>query len=138
MSLQERRLGVSTLQVRKARHAAAKRRLVADLQIQDWEQILADFEYKCAYCGKDTPYPTIDHFLPLSLKEAGTQKKNCVPACLDYNRSKGALPPEVFLMKDPCKHLALRVYLANGSHPFWPLYALIKGGNCFFQPLNDL
>jgi hypothetical protein len=129
--------------VRHARHAAAKRRLIADLQIQDWEQILADFEYKCAYCGKDTPYPTIDHFLPLSLKEAGTQKKNCVPACLDCNRNKGASPPEVFLIKDSWKLLTLRLYLAKrgsfqGPLPFWPLYALIKGGNCVIQPLNNL
>ncbi|HEU5382216.1 MAG TPA: HNH endonuclease signature motif containing protein [Ktedonobacteraceae bacterium] len=76
-------------QLARARHAARKRGLRADLYLDDWLQTIEDFEWKCAYCGK--PYQTLDHFIAL-VQGGGTSIDNCVPSCLSCNQCKQGLP----------------------------------------------
>jgi hypothetical protein len=64
----------------------------------DWQQILADHDYACAYCGRTDLPLTRDHCIPLS--QGGTDTiRNVVPACLSHNCAKHTrtayFPPDV-------------------------------------------
>jgi 5-methylcytosine-specific restriction endonuclease McrA len=63
-----------------------KRELPATLTSDQWELIKKHFNYKCAYCGKETPL-TQDHFLALSNGGSFTVD-NIVPCCGSCNSSK--------------------------------------------------
>jgi 5-methylcytosine-specific restriction endonuclease McrA len=62
-----------------------------DLTAQDWADILAEQQHKCAYCGrKFSPQlpPTQDHIVPVS-KGGGLTRSNVRGTCRPCNSSKG-------------------------------------------------
>jgi len=77
------------------RRHARKLSLPHTLTQAEWENILADYGYQCAYCDKtwlDCKL-TQDHVIPLS-QGGGYTADNIVPACLSCNDKKGARTPE--------------------------------------------
>lgn len=79
------------------RREARKKALPATLTLQEWEDIKAEFNYSCAYCGKAwheiNGVLTQDHVIPL--EQGGPYaKENIVPACFSCNSSKGPRTPE--------------------------------------------
>lgn len=73
------------------------RALHSDLTQNQWEDILADFNYSCAYCGKAwyeiSGILTQDHVIPVVQGGAYT-KDNIVPACNHCNIHKSGRTPE--------------------------------------------
>lgn len=67
-------------QNQRAKQAGARH----DLTMEQWQETLEYFDYKCAYCGGG--YEVIEHYLPVY--KAGTTVSNCVPACLHCNNMK--------------------------------------------------
>ena len=65
---------------------ALKNNLPKDLSIEQWEEVKAYFENKCAYCGEEKEL-TQDHFIPVS-KNGGYTASNILPACKSCNSSK--------------------------------------------------
>lgn len=59
---------------------------------QEWEQILEQYHYSCAYCGAVGIPLTIDHVIPVS-RGGKHSKDNVVPACEHCNKSKSAKTP---------------------------------------------
>ncbi len=74
---------VSTI---KQRRYNKKKNLPADLTHEQWLEIVADFDNKCAYCGKEKEL-TRDHFIPIT-KNGEFTKNNIIPACRSCNSSK--------------------------------------------------
>ena len=74
---------VQATQKRQAR----KKQLASTLTLAEWEAIKAEFEHKCAYCGKPLKCCTQDHFVPLTAGGAYS-KGNIIPACRSCNSSK--------------------------------------------------
>ena len=77
------------LRTRKARIRGAE---VCDFTAEQWDEILAKSDYRCAYCGRRFSKecrPTQDHVIPLS-KGGHHTASNIVPACLSCNCRKGA------------------------------------------------
>lgn len=68
-------------QNQRAKKAGARH----DLTLEQWQETLEYFNYKCAYCGK-REYEFIEHYLSVSV--AGTTASNCVPACASCNVQK--------------------------------------------------
>jgi 5-methylcytosine-specific restriction endonuclease McrA len=64
-----------------------------DLTEQQWQDILAAYGYRCAYCRRRKPL-TQDHVIPVSRGGHHTAS-NIVPACQSCNSSKGARLPRV-------------------------------------------
>lgn len=85
--------GVRHAQIRRAR----KRVLPATLTHEDWETILREWNYACAYCGKAwfevDGVLQQDHVIPLS-KGGGYVYENIVPACGKCNGKKHNKTPE--------------------------------------------
>lgn len=69
------------------RRRAQKHEAVSTLTKEEWQIILNQYEYCCAYCGKKTLL-TQDHIIPLS-KGGHHTKNNVVPACITCNSKKG-------------------------------------------------
>ena len=72
-----------------------QKKIFSNLTFQEWLNVLAIYNYTCAYCGSKKRKLTQDHVLPLSKGGHHTQL-NVVPACLPCNMKKGAkflLPP---------------------------------------------
>jgi len=64
--------------------------LVSRMPIEEWERILKDFNYCCAYCGtKESRNSRLipDHLIPQS-RNGDLVSGNCVPACGRCNDSK--------------------------------------------------
>lgn len=59
-----------------------------DLTPKEWQQILDDFDHRCAYCHTDEALLQMEHVLPVSRGGRHT-KSNVVPACGPCNRQKG-------------------------------------------------
>lgn len=61
------------------------------LTAKEWLNILKQYDYRCAYCGKDLlnlfDRPTRDHIMPVS-KGGDNIKENIVPACQSCNSRK--------------------------------------------------
>lgn len=83
----KRQRGPYYKRVQNARRKARDVGAAADLTIEEWKEILDEYDHRCAYCF--APYEHLDHVLPLSLG-GGTTKDNVVPACARCNYSKGA------------------------------------------------
>lgn len=66
---------------------AKKRKLTHTLTATQWVELRAIFNFKCAYCGNESPI-TQDHFLAISNGGEYT-KDNIIPSCLSCNSSKG-------------------------------------------------
>lgn len=59
-----------------------------DLTVQDWRDILDDFNHACAYCLSAGVQLQQEHMQPLSRGGSHT-KANVVPACGRCNGAKG-------------------------------------------------
>ena len=72
--------------VQKANAKARSMGLRADLTLDEWLEIVDDYENQCAYClgGKSE---SLDHIIPLA-KGGPTTKVNVAPACMACNRAK--------------------------------------------------
>jgi HNH endonuclease len=85
-------------QRRRTRQAGAA---IVDLSHAQWEEILAAFNYRCAYCPDDckackkkTHALQQEHIEPV-VKSGNYTVHNIVPACEDCNRRKHTGPPLV-------------------------------------------
>ena len=82
---------------RHDRYRARRYALPATLTQAEWEDILARYQYRCAYCGK--AWHEIEgrlhqeHVIPVS-QGGGYTADNIVPACHKCNFSKGGRTPE--------------------------------------------
>lgn len=73
---------------RRAKGVTIMRALTEWLTDAEWQQILADHDYTCAYCGRRGGALQREHQIPLS--QGGTDTvRNVVPACGPCNQSKG-------------------------------------------------
>lgn len=74
----------------KAREYRNRRRanMQGNLTTEEWEEILWEFGYRCAYCQAEEGL-TQDHVTPVS-RGGRHSKENVVPACELCNKSKGA------------------------------------------------
>lgn len=70
----------------KKRRAKILSAPINDLTQEQWEHIMAAYNYRCAYCGKKTML-TRDHIIPLS-KGGSHTASNIVPACQSCNSTK--------------------------------------------------
>jgi 5-methylcytosine-specific restriction endonuclease McrA len=87
---------------------------VADLTIGDWLDLLAEHEYRCAYCGRHALERPLgrDHVVPIALGGDHT-KANVVPACKRCNEKKGRKPPTgPWVPRRPGE--------GQGTLPLWP------------------
>ncbi len=84
----------------RQKRRARKAKLEATLTIQEWQQTLRDFNYRCAYCGAEGNIEQ-DHFVPLTMGGAYS-RGNILPACRSCNGSKHS--------RDPQDYLASRLY----------------------------
>jgi 5-methylcytosine-specific restriction endonuclease McrA len=78
---------VKVREIKLRRRARLANAPVNDFTAEQWLQLLAEFEGRCAYCPATAT--TQDHLIPLSRGGAHTAS-NIVPACLRCNSSKGA------------------------------------------------
>jgi len=78
------------------RRRALMARLPATLTAEQWQEILEEYDYKCAYCGRgDVPLEQ-EHKMPVS-RGGGYTKDNIVPACRACNLRKGTKTSDEFL-----------------------------------------
>lgn len=84
----------------KARNDRRRARLrgapVSDFTIQEWRELLEEFDNMCAYCGDEGVPLEREHVVPLARGGSHT-KANIVPACVPCNRTKSTLTGEEFL-----------------------------------------
>jgi 5-methylcytosine-specific restriction endonuclease McrA len=75
----------------RKRRAALKGAIPAagGVTAEQWSEVLATYEGRCAYCFGETPKPHMDHVVPLD-KGGLHIKANVAPACAWCNLSKGA------------------------------------------------
>ena len=69
---------------------ARERNIISTLTAEEWINILKEYKFKCAYCGKEFTLfnrATHDHVIPLS-KGGHNTKENIVPACKSCNSKK--------------------------------------------------
>jgi 5-methylcytosine-specific restriction endonuclease McrA len=62
-----------------------RRRRIEPIDMEDAQELLKEFEGKCAYCGQ--PMTTFDHIIPVS-KNGHSRLTNLLPACTSCNSSK--------------------------------------------------
>lgn len=75
--------------LRKIRAAEKRRSLtVGDLTTEEWQEILDEFDHRCAYCQTQGAL-AMEHLTPISRGGRHT-RSNVVPACKSCNSSKGA------------------------------------------------
>ena len=77
--------------------------IINSLTSTEWQDILEDYRYKCAYCGKEfgvTNKPTRDHVIPIS-RGGDNSKENIKPACRSCNSKKNTQLVEEIISK--CK-----------------------------------
>jgi 5-methylcytosine-specific restriction endonuclease McrA len=72
--------------VRKHKRRTIKSNCNGSHTIQEWLDKKAQYNDRCAYCGKNKPL-TKDHIIPLS-KGGSNNIGNIVPACMGCNRRK--------------------------------------------------
>jgi hypothetical protein len=73
--------------IRKQRRNTAKKNLIADFSIEDWNNCLEHFNYSCAYCGEKSDSLQQEHFIPVAMNGNYT-RNNILPACHRCNTSK--------------------------------------------------
>jgi len=64
-----------------------RRRAAGKLTREQWEQVLDEWNHKCAYCGTASDNLTIDHIIPIA-KGGTNDPKNLAPACRSCNSRK--------------------------------------------------
>ena len=80
----------------EARRRARENAVESSFSHEDWLHIVAHYNGKCAYCGRDGDNLQMDHMIPLAAGGTHT-KDNVVPACRECNQRKGARPLEEWL-----------------------------------------
>lgn len=86
------------------RRRRSRRRSVAyDITDEHWRRCLEFFDYRCAYCEKQTKLER-DHFIPIS-KGGSTTKNNIVPACKSCNSSKWSRDPDLWCTEDQIRRI---------------------------------
>lgn len=83
--------GKASSQRRHITRRTKEKYIINTLTLNEWLEILKDYDYKCAYCGiefdKNT-LPERDHIIPIS-KDGDNTKENIVPSCRSCNAKKG-------------------------------------------------
>jgi len=82
--------GKATDQRSKIKRNTALKNIINTLTAEEWIEILKEYKFKCAYCGREFNLfdrPTRDHVIPLS-KGGDNTKENIVPACKSCNSKK--------------------------------------------------
>lgn len=81
------------------RRRAKKDGLPHDFTLEQWEEVLKEYEYRCAYCGKGLGEVDLlqEHKVPAS-RGGGYTRDNIVPACPECNLKKGSMTDEEFLI----------------------------------------
>jgi 5-methylcytosine-specific restriction endonuclease McrA len=67
-----------------------ERGILNTLTVEEWIDILKQYKFRCAYCGKEFTLfnrETRDHIIPIS-KGGDNAKENVVPACKSCNSKK--------------------------------------------------
>lgn len=73
--------------IRKQKRTMAKRNLISDFSLEDWNECLKYFDNSCAYCGEKSNSLQQDHFIPVA-KNGNYTRDNILPACQRCNTSK--------------------------------------------------
>lgn len=71
---------------------------------RDWKRLVQRYRSCCAYCGKYTPRPHVEHVIPLS-KGGGHRVGNVVPACPKCNASKGSKLLAAWRYRSPLRNV---------------------------------
>ena len=74
----------------KSKRRAREEEMINTLTAQEWIDILKEYKFRCAYCGKEFNLfdkETRDHVIPIS-KGGDNTKENVVPACNKCNAKK--------------------------------------------------
>lgn len=74
----------------KIKRKAKIKDITNTLTAEEWIEILKEYKFKCAYCGKEFTLfdrETKDHVIPIS-KGGNNTKENIVPACRSCNSKK--------------------------------------------------
>ena len=71
----------------KMRQRLIENCVVNDFIKADWQEILQTFNYRCAYCHKESNRMEKDHIIPLS-RGGNHTKSNIIPACRSCNSRK--------------------------------------------------
>ncbi len=77
--------------LRSALTRARAAHLPATLTVEQWDETVAFFNDRCAFCGG--AWCLVEHATPIALG-GGTTVDNCLPACNSCNVSKGRRMPE--------------------------------------------
>lgn len=83
-----RQRAIAACQIRKARRQERLVRVPSTLTKQQWEDIKAAYDYRCAYCWQRPQRLAREHQTPISRGGANTAA-NVVPACQSCNSRKG-------------------------------------------------
>lgn len=84
----------------KNKNMKAKRRGgLGKISLSEWDNCKKAFDYKCAYCGSDSPLEQ-EHVIPLS-KNGSHAVNNVVTACRKCNGSKGTQNVWEWYIKQP-------------------------------------
>ena len=82
--------GKAAIQRGHVKRNTREREIINTLTLEEWLDILKQYDYKCAYCGCDfneNTLPEKDHIIPIS-KNGHNIKENIVPACRSCNAKK--------------------------------------------------
>jgi len=93
--------GKASRQREDAKRRVRESEIINTLTSEEWLNILKEYGYKCAYCGKEFDLfdlPERDHIIPVS-KGGSNTKENIVPACRHCNSSKGNKSVNIYYKK---------------------------------------
>lgn len=82
--------GKACYQRGSSKRRAIIRNIINTLTSEEWIDILKEYKFRCAYCGKEFNLfdrPERDHVIPLS-KGGNNTKENIAPACRSCNARK--------------------------------------------------
>jgi hypothetical protein len=71
----------------KLHNARVKGAKITDFTMEQWDELIIEYNYRCTYCGKYYLHLEQDHIQPLT-KGGDHTKSNIVPACKPCNSSK--------------------------------------------------
>lgn len=84
--------GKATTQRSHVTRRTREKDIINNLTSEEWQDILNQYDFKCAYCGKNLldlfDKATRDHVIPISI-DGNNVKENIVPACKHCNSKKG-------------------------------------------------
>lgn len=79
--------GLASKKRRLSRRRKVLQSCIATLTALEWQNILVEWDYRCAYCGRNDCRLEQDHFIPLS-KGGNHTVDNILPACRKCNAEK--------------------------------------------------